>query len=397
MPRVLRIINRFNLGGPTFNAALLTRHLQPEYETMLIGGKEEESEESSKHILDNLGIEATLINAMQRDVGLKNDRTAYKEVLKIIKKFKPDIIHTHASKAGAIGRSAGIPYGKAKLVHTFHGHVFHSYFSKAKTQLYINIERALALKTDRIIAISQRQKLELAKKYRICSPEKIAVIPLGFELDKFNQDKEEKRNSFRKTYHIKDDEIAIGIIGRLAPIKNHPLFLKAFSRALTKTDKKVKAFIVGDGSELACLAKECESLGLSYYSKEHNKTNLDAQVIFTSWIKDIDWVNAGIDIVALSSLNEGTPVSLIEAQASEKPIITTKVGGVTNVVQPNKTALVVPNEDTDQFEKKLLRLIQDDELRQQMSEDGWKYVNEKYHYKRLVKDMKQLYQALLQN
>ena len=395
MPRVLRIINRFNLGGPTFNAALLTKYMQPDYETMLVGGKEEDSEESSKHILDNLGIEATLVAAMQRDVGLKNDRTAYKEVLKMMRDFKPDIVHTHASKAGAIGRSAGIAYGKAKLVHTFHGHVFHSYFSKAKTQLYLNIERALALKTDRIIAISQRQKIELAKKYRICPATKIEVIPLGFDLEKFNQDRQEKRNSFRKTYHLKENEIAVGIIGRLVPIKNHNLFLRAFAKAIKKTDKKVKAFIVGDGSELGALIELCKSQGLSYSCKGDNESSLDAQVIFTSWMKDIDWVNAGIDIVALSSLNEGTPVSLIEAQASKKPIITTKVGGVTNVVQPNKTALVVPNDDTKQFEKKLLSLIQNDKLRQQMSEDGWKHVSEKYHYKRLVKDMKQLYHDLL--
>ncbi len=395
MPRVLRIINRFNLGGPTFNAALLTKYMQPDYETMLVGGKEEDSEESSKHILDNLGIEATLVEAMQRDVGLKNDRTAYKEVLKMMRDFKPDIVHTHASKAGAIGRSAGIAYGKAKLVHTFHGHVFHSYFSKAKTQLYLNIERALALKTDRIIAISQRQKIELAKKYRICPAKKIEVIPLGFDLEKFNQDRQEKRNSFRKTYHLKENEIAVGIIGRLVPIKNHNLFLRAFARAIKKTDKKVKAFIVGDGSEQGALIELCKSLELSLYCKGDNESSLDAQVIFTSWIKDIDWVNAGIDIVALSSLNEGTPVSLIEAQASKKPIITTKVGGVTNVVQPNKTALVVPNDDMKQFEKKLLSLIQNDKLRQQMSEDGWKHVSEKYHYKRLVKDMKQLYHDLL--
>ena len=395
MPRVLRIINRFNLGGPTFNAALLTKYMQPDYETMLVGGKEEDSEESSKHILDNLDIEATLVEAMQRDVGLKNDRTAYKEVLRMMRDFKPDIVHTHASKAGAIGRSAGIAYGKAKLVHTFHGHVFHSYFSKAKTQLYLNIERALALKTDRIIAISQRQKIELAKKYRICPAKKIEVIPLGFDLEKFNQDRQEKRNSFRKTYHLKENEIAVGIIGRLVPIKNHNLFLRSFARAIKKTDKKVKAFIVGDGSEQGALIELCKSLELSLYCKGDNESSLDAQVIFTSWIKDIDWVNAGIDIVALSSLNEGTPVSLIEAQASKKPIITTKVGGVTNVVQPNKTALVVPNDDMKQFEKKLLSLIQNDKLRQQMSEDGWKHVSEKYHYKRLVKDMKQLYHDLL--
>jgi len=129
MPRVLRIINRFNLGGPTYNAALLTKHLSPDFETLLIGGEAEESEESSEFILDQLGIEGKIIDEMQRDLGFANDRTAYRKIKQIIKDYKPDIIHTHASKAGAIGRAAGIAYGKAKMVHTFHGHVFHSYYT----------------------------------------------------------------------------------------------------------------------------------------------------------------------------------------------------------------------------------------------------------------------------
>ena len=118
MPRVLRIINRFNLGGPTYNAALLTKYLSPEYETLLIGGEAERSEESSEFILDQLGIEGRIIDEMQRDLGFANDRTAYRKIKQIIKDYKPDIIHTHASKAGAIGRAAGIAYGKAKMVHT---------------------------------------------------------------------------------------------------------------------------------------------------------------------------------------------------------------------------------------------------------------------------------------
>jgi len=215
MPKVLRIINRFNLGGPTFNAALLTKYMAPEFETLLIGGKEESSEESSQYILDNLNINAQLVDELQRDIGFANDRQAYKEIKKIIKEYQPDIIHTHASKAGAIGRSAGIAYGKAKMVHTFHGHVFHSYFGKLKTNVYKNIERALALRTDKIVAISQRQKLELSKRYKICSADKIEVIPLGFELEKFQDNILEKRASFREKYNISDDEIAIGIIGRL--------------------------------------------------------------------------------------------------------------------------------------------------------------------------------------
>ncbi|MEQ8909216.1 MAG: glycosyltransferase [Vicingaceae bacterium] len=394
MPRVLRIINRFNLGGPTFNAALLTKYMEPEFETLLIGGQAQDTEESSKHILEDLGIEGRLIEEMQRDIGIKNDRSAYKRVLKIIKDFKPDIIHTHASKAGAIGRSAGIAYGKAKLIHTFHGHVFHSYFGPLKTNVYKNIERALALKTDKIVAISPRQKIELFKKHKICPANKIAVIPLGFDLEKFNLNREEKRKSFREKFNLKDDEIAIGIIGRLAPIKNHQLFLDSIANTIGRTKKKIRAFIVGDGSESEKLKAYTKSLGLKYTNGKAPEEEGIA-VHFTSWIKEIDWVNAGLDIVALSSFNEGTPVSLIEAQASSKPILTTRVGGVIDIVKANQTALVVQNNNQAAFSKKLLKLVEDEELRVEMGGKGWAHVNEKFHYSRLVNDMKKLYHEVL--
>ncbi|KAA3643716.1 MAG: glycosyltransferase family 1 protein [Bacteroidetes bacterium] len=394
MPKILRIINRFNLGGPTFNAALLTRYLSPDYDTLLIGGKEQESEESSQFILDDLGIKPQLIAEMQRDIGIKNDRAAYLKVKQIIKEYKPDIIHTHASKAGAIGRSAGIAYGKAKMVHTFHGHVFHSYFGKFKTNVYKNIERALALKSDRIIAISEIQKLELSEKYRICTADKIAVIPLGFDLSKFNEDNENKRLNFRKKYHIADDEVAIGIIGRLVPIKNHKLFLDSIKHISDKTNQKIRVFIVGDGSESASLKKYTKEIGLNFLDElpSHNQTAL---IHFTSWIKDIDHVNAGMDIIALSSLNEGTPVSLIEAQASGKPVISTKVGGVSNIIRPNETGLLVNDNSVKSFSEQLIKLIEDQELRTKMGKLGWENVREKYHYTRLVNDMKSLYAEIL--
>lgn len=394
MPKVLRIINRFNLGGPTFNAALLTKYMEPKYETLLIGGKEQATEESSKFILDELGIEPHLIEEMQRDVGLKNDRAAYKKIKQIIKTFKPDIIHTHASKAGAIGRTAGIAYGKAKMVHTFHGHVFHSYFGKLKTNVYKNIERTLALKTDKIVAISNRQKLELSKKYRICSEDKIEVIPLGFDLNKFNNNQEQKRTDFRREYNIDQNEIAIGIIGRLVPIKNHKLFIKAINNIITRTDKSIRAFIVGDGSERESLKQYTKELGLDFLNGDF-APDKKATIHFTSWIKDIDKVNAGMDIIALSSLNEGTPVSLIEAQASSKPIVSTKVGGVSNIVLQNETALLAKNDDLEDFSNQLLRLINDDELRSSMGHLGWEHVREKFHFTRLVNDMDNLYQKLL--
>ena len=394
MPKVLRIINRFNLGGPTFNAALLTKYMSPDFDTVLIGGKEESSEESSKHILDDLDINAHLIDEMQRDIGLSNDRQAYRQIKKVIKEFEPDIIHTHASKAGAIGRSAGISYGKAKLVHTFHGHVFHSYFGKMKTNVYKNIERALALKTDKIVAISQRQKLELSKRYRICPEEKIEVIPLGFELEKFHNNIEEKRVSFRKKYNVDDDEIAIGIIGRLVPIKNHKLFLDSIKQAVEQSNNKIRAFIVGDGSERENLKQYSSELGLDYLNGDF-EPGMKATVHFTSWIKEVDWVNAGLDIIALSSLNEGTPVSLIEAQAACKPIVATRVGGVSNIVLNNETALLATSNCSKEFSKKLLQLIDNKNLREKMGRSGWDFVSEQFHYNRLVNDMKQLYHSLL--
>lgn len=395
MAKVLRIINRFNLGGPTFNAALLTKYMAPEFETLLVGGKEQESEKSSQHILDQLDIDAHLVDEMQRDIGFKNDREAYKEIKKIIKDFKPDIIHTHASKAGAIGRSAGIAYGKAKMVHTFHGHVFHSYFGNLKTNLYKNIERALALKTDKIVAISSRQKIELSKKYRICPEDKIEIIPLGFDLQKFNCNRESKRASFRKKYNVEDDEIAIGIIGRLVPIKNHRLFLESIKELKENSSKRIRAFIVGDGEERENLKQYSSDLGLDFLNGEF-KDGMRATVHFTSWIEEVDWVNAGLDIVALSSFNEGTPVSLIEAQASGTPIVSTNVGGVCNIVKSNETALLVQKNKNNDFYNKLCSLVENDSLREQMGKKGWEFVHEQFHYNRLVKDMSQLYNSLLQ-
>lgn len=394
MPKVLRIINRFNLGGPTFNAALLTKYLSPEFETLLVGGKEEDSEESSQHILGNLEVEAHLIDEMQRDIGISNDRQAYLKVKELIKTYQPDIIHTHASKAGAIGRAAGIAYGKAKMVHTFHGHVFHSYFGKVKTEIYKNIERALALKTDKIIAISELQKVELAERYRICSEDKIAVIPLGFDLKKFQIDNALKRTAFRKKYGIDDEEIAIGIVGRLVPIKNHKLFLDAIKDVSRKTDKKVRAFIIGDGEEGENLKEYTSLIGLDYLNGDF-KQGMKATVHFTSWIKDIDVVNAGMDIIALTSLNEGTPVSLIEAQASCKPIVATRVGGVGNVVEHNETALLSESNYLDGFSENLLKLIESKGLRDSLGGKGWVRVNKKFHYNRLVSDMSELYNSLL--
>lgn len=393
--KVLRIINRFNLGGPTFNAAYLTKYLGDDFETLLVGGDKDDTEESSTFILDQLGLEPIIIPEMRRDIGLKEDKIAYQKLKKIIQEFKPDIVHTHASKAGTLGRMAASKCKVPVVVHTFHGHVFHSYFGKTKTLVFKNIERYLARKSTAIIAISDIQKQELSSEHKICKPSKIRVIPLGFDLSRFQENLEEKRISFRKKYLLADDEIAIGIIGRLVPIKNHRFFIDAVHQLIKKTNKKVRVFIIGDGEEKDNLLNYCSQLNIDF--KEFTKEQEKATIIFTSWIKEIDWANAGLDIIALSSLNEGTPVSLIEAQASNKPIVTTNVGGVENVVLTNRTAFIVSPNDLNGFYNALLKLVEDDELRLKMGKEGWNHVREKFHYTRLVNDMQKLYVSLLNN
>ncbi len=393
--KVLRIINRFNLGGPSFNAAYLTKFLEPEFETLLVGGVKYEEEESSEFILEKLGITPIIIPEMQRKINLINDYKAFKEIKKIIKEFKPDIIHTHAAKAGALGRYAAFQCNVPIIIHTFHGHVFHSYFGKSETQFYKKAERQLAKKSTKIIAISDIQKEELWKHHKICSEDKVAVIPLGFDLEKFQENISEKRKSFRNKYQINDDEIAIGIIGRLVPIKNHTLFINAIYELQKRTSKKIRAFLIGDGEDKNKLIDQLKRIELDYV--EWNNNQSPASVTLTSWIKDIDWVNAGVDIIALTSLNEGTPVTLIEAQASNKPIVTTRVGGVENIVLKNETAFVVESQNLEEVVSALLKLVEDEELRKKMGEKGWDFVNKEFHYTRLVKDMKNLYLSLLNN
>ena len=386
MKKILRIINRFNLGGPTYNAAYLTKYLEPEYETLLIGGQHDESEKSSMHILDNLGLKPIIIPEMQRSLNPYKDQIAFKKIQNIIKEFKPDIVHTHAAKAGALGRRAAYKMGVKQIYHTFHGHVFHSYFGSFKTRIFKEIEKNLAKKSTKIIAISEIQKRELSKIHKICPEKKIEVIPLGFDLERFNTDKDSKRKEFRKKWNLKENEIAIGIIGRLVPIKNHVFFIDAIQEVLKKSEFPVRAFIVGDGEEKQNIVNYIKNKNLDF-SLDYTPATFN----LTSWIKEIDRVNSGMDIICLTSLNEGTPVSLIEAQASGKPIVSTKTGGIENIVLENKTALMSEKNDLQNFSKNLLSLVNDSNKRKLLSKFGLEKSKD-FHYDQLVNNIKNLYE-----
>lgn len=390
MPKVLRIINRFNLGGITYNVAYLTKYISPEFETMLIGGAEEEGEESSLHITDNLELKPTIIPELQRAISFKSDVAAYKRIKEIIKEFKPDIVHTHASKAGAVGRLAAIHCKVPVIVHTFHGHVFHSYFGKGKTFFFKSVERYLAQRSSAIVTISELQKKELTQDFNICDPAKTHVIPLGFDLNRFTENLETKRKEFREKYQINDNEIAIGIIGRLAPVKNHELFIDAIEYVKNNTDKKIRAFIIGDGETRKQLEDYIHSKNLKFNTVPGERKLF----CFTSWIKNADWALAGLDIVALTSKNEGTPVSLIEAQAAGRLIVTTNVGGTADVVGKESGFLTDPN-NPEEYKEKLLLAVNEFENLNKKAINNRQTVLQKFSYQRLVIDMEKLYRELL--
>ncbi|MBS7563839.1 glycosyltransferase [Mucilaginibacter sp. Bleaf8] len=395
MPKVLRILNRLNIGGPTYNVAYLSRYMNAAYQTQLLAGIKEPHEGSSEYMLKDLGVTFQYVPDMFRRINPINDARAYRHISKEIGNYQPDIVHTHAAKAGVLGRLAAYHAANRPkaIVHTYHGNVFDGYFSPFKTKVFLAIERYLCGLSNAIVAISEKQKDDLVNKYGIASASKVHVIRLGFDLEKFAELDEQKRLTFRNYYRITDDEAVITITGRLTAIKNHALLIKAVKIFRDENPLvKFKVFIVGDGELLDEIADMARNMGFSYCMP--NEQNYDAQIIFTSWRKDIDVINAGSDIIALTSLNEGTPVSIIEALASGKGVLCTDVGGVKDVVKDGVTGML-SDLSAEMYAQQLQKLILNPERLQQMADAGKQFALQNYAYQRLVKETEELYKYLL--
>lgn len=389
--RVLRIANRLNIGGPTYNVCYLTKFLGVDFETLLIAGQEDNSEGSSLYIAQEMGLKPKIIPSMKRSIHPIRDRKAYKEVRKVIREFKPHIVHTHAAKAGAIGRYAAYKEGVPLIIHTYHGHVFHSYFSALKTSFFLAVERYLGKKSHGLIAISPLQKKELSKTFKVAPASKFDVVPLGFNLDRFFMNMDVKRASFRKEWLINDKTMTIGVVGRLVPIKNHEFFLHGFVRAKKKITKFVQVYFIGDGETKQFLMDLCNKLGLTFNS--HPCPHSD--IIFTSWIADIDRALAGLDLVCLTSKNEGTPVSLIEASCAGKPFISTNVGGIRDILSDPSQGVVLEDNSTDSFEKELVRAVNQFNPGEIVPMAVRQKVADRFGYKQLCASMSEVYYRLL--
>lgn len=396
MPKILRILNRLNVGGPTYNVAYLSKYLGGNYETKVLAGHKEPDEGSSEYMLKDLDVSYQYVPDMYRSISPLKDMRAYKFIKKYVKQYKPDIVHTHAAKAGVLGRLAAYHnHSRPKVIlHTYHGNVFDGYFSPVKTKIFLAIERYLCKISTAIVAISEAQKNDLVNKYRIVEASKVHVIRLGFDLGRFAEDETIKRKDFRSFYGLADDEVVISITGRLAPIKNHVLLIEAINIIKQQNaEVKFKVFIVGDGELMETITTRVKQTGLSLC--RFGEHNYEADIIFTSWRKDIDVINAGSDIIALTSLNEGTPVSIIEGMASQKAVICTNVGGVKDVVSDGYSGFLC-SLDAAEYAGKLKELIVNKDIRFMLAKNGRDFVLQNYSYKRLISETEDLYRHLLE-
>jgi glycosyltransferase involved in cell wall biosynthesis len=418
--RILRVIARLNIGGPAIQAISLSDLFsRGRFRTRLVCGQVGTHEGDMSYLATSRQVDPVALPTLGRELSFFDDLRSFSELRKIISEFTPHIIHTHTAKAGFLGRLAGIRanargiFGpKIKLVHTFHGHVFHSYFSSLKTSAFIQIERFLARFTDRIIAISPSQKRDICEIYKIARSERVQVVPLGFDLSSFE----------RLGPPTAQGVFSVGIIGRLTPVKNHRMLL-ATAKLLKdrEQDSLFRFFVVGDGELKEDLTREVARLGI------------EKEVVFTGWQRDMAEVYQKLDAVVLTSLNEGTPVSLIEAMAAARPVIATDVGGVRDLmgeINPSRElktfsgstlrdpraeargsrwvdtetgqgyklarhGVLVSSGDSKALAEALLFVVREKTLAFEMAEQARNHVLQTYSLERLVRDMAAFYEGLL--
>lgn len=378
--KVLRIIARLNIGGPSIHSILLTEGLNcDKFESILVTGKVYRNEGDMAYLAEEKRVKPIIIPELGRPIHLIKDLITLYKIYCLILRKKPDIVHTHTAKAGVLGRMAGLVYNmfgfkkRVKLIHTFHGHVLEGYFSTIQSKVFIWIERTLAKITDKIIVVSESLKNDLLN-LGIGDKKKIDIISLGLDL--------EKLLNVPEPTHL-NSTVKIGIIGRLVPIKNHRMFLEVAKSIRNNGNINVNFFIIGDGELRAELER---------YTKE---LDLGSEVTFMGWQRDLENIYQDLDIVALTSLNEGTPVSLIEAMAAARSVIATDVGGIKDLIGDNERGVLIRTGDVNAFSQGLIRLLKDTALRNKINKQARDFVKDRFSKERLINDMEGLYNCIL--
>jgi len=373
--KIIRIISRLNIGGPAIHVVLLTQHFNNEsWSSILVTGKHGQNEGDMSYLTAKYGVQPVYYPELGREISLLSDLKVCLSLIRLFIKEKPDIVHTHTAKAGFVGRVAAILTGVPQIYHTFHGHVFNGYFSPLKTKLYILIERFLALFTTRIVVISELQRQDLIG-YGIAKERKFKVIPLGFDFGRILPP--DSTNKLRYDLGLPTDIPVVAIIGRIVPIKNHSLFIQV-AELVAKQVTDIHFLIIGDGELRDTCEKQVRDLGL------------ESRVSFTGFLTDLQLVYGSVDVVVLTSINEGTPVSLLEAMACQKLVLSTRVGGVGDFVTNGVNGYVLePNPQA--FADIIIDYAINPDRYTPLKERASKDVLRKYDKERLFRDIEALY------
>ena len=317
--KILRIQSRIVIGGVARQTICLSRRLTDErFDTILVGGAIQPNERSLTESARDSGVDCRVISNMGQAIRLLKDAQSVLELYRLIKREQPTIVHTHTAKAGAVGRVAAFLARVPYVFHTFHGHVFYGYFGRFRTWLYIVLERLLARLSTAIIVISEKQKADIVERFRITDGRSVRLIPLGLDWDELRREKDPI--PLRQRFHIPRDRYLIGIVGRIVPVKDHHLFVEIAERLVQSNRRSFHFMVIGDGE----LRPEIES--------EVRRRNLEAHFTFTGWVEMDSSCYENLDLVLITSKNEGTPVSAIEALAARVPVIARDVGGVRDLL-----------------------------------------------------------------
>jgi glycosyltransferase involved in cell wall biosynthesis len=384
--KILRVIARLNMGGPALHVAYLTAGLRERgYDTTLVAGSLARGEDSMAFVADARDVEIVRIDKLGRDISPLRDLVATLRLARLIRKERPDILHTHTAKAGTVGRVAALLAGRRRppiVVHTFHGHVLRGYFGPLRSSFFRLLERWLAARTTALIAVSPQVRDDLVA-LGIAPRERFAVIRLGIELGERVAAEQNGRDESRRYLGIGPDRFAVGWIGRMTAVKRTDDVLVAFKRL---RDEGVDAVLcmVGDGPDRPQLERRAHELGVV------------RDTLFLGYQEEVAPFYAAFDALVLPSSNEGTPVSAIEALAAGRPVVATRVGGVPDVVAEGEDGFLVEPGATDDLADRLAELARDPELRERMGEAGRQRVLPRYAVDRLVDDVDRLYRSLLE-